>query len=151
MTSPAPRTRLSGRLRRGFLTSPAVKVTLFQASAANSEPTIAPPATISTSIQPGPRTDFATSSYRLDVSAPPQGRDEDAEELGEGDGDGGDGAGLDDEEDGPAVLEAPQGAVGLAQVDVLAAGVRHHAGQLGVAQRPHDRHHPGQQPDEQQP
>src|ERR1035437_486532 len=38
---PTPRARESGRLRRGLRTSPAVKVTLFQASAENREPTCA--------------------------------------------------------------------------------------------------------------
>ena len=41
MTAPVPSASASGRLRFGFLTSPAVKVTLFQASAENSEPTCA--------------------------------------------------------------------------------------------------------------
>src|SRR5712692_2943531 len=39
MTSPVPKASDSGRLRRGSLTSPAVNVTLFQASAEKSEPT----------------------------------------------------------------------------------------------------------------
>src|SRR3954453_1143073 len=38
-----PRARERGRLRRGLRTSPAVKVTLFQASLLKSEPTIATP------------------------------------------------------------------------------------------------------------
>lgn len=61
---PAPSTRLRARLRRGSRTSPAVKVTLFQASAANSEPTIAPPATISASSTPPDEcTSLPTRSY----------------------------------------------------------------------------------------
>ncbi len=39
MTSPTPRASESGILRRGFFTSPAVKVMLFQASEEKSEPT----------------------------------------------------------------------------------------------------------------
>jgi hypothetical protein len=41
MTTPVPNASESGKLRLGFFTSPAVKVTLFQASAENSEPTCA--------------------------------------------------------------------------------------------------------------
>src|ERR1041385_6593857 len=40
---PTPSASESGRLRLGFRTSPAVKVTLFHASAENSAPTIATP------------------------------------------------------------------------------------------------------------
>ena len=36
---PVPRASDSGRLRLGLITSPAVKVTLFQASAENKDPT----------------------------------------------------------------------------------------------------------------
>ena len=43
MTSAVPSARDSGTSRRGFFTSPAVKVMLFQASAENSEPTCATP------------------------------------------------------------------------------------------------------------
>ena len=39
MTAPVPSASESGRLRCGFFTSPAVKVTLFQASEENSDPT----------------------------------------------------------------------------------------------------------------
>ena len=39
MTAPVPSASESGRLRWGFFTSPAVKVTLFQASEENSDPT----------------------------------------------------------------------------------------------------------------
>ncbi len=41
MTTPVPSASDSGMLRRGFFTSPAVKVMLFQASAENSEPVCA--------------------------------------------------------------------------------------------------------------
>src|SRR6187455_1410446 len=39
MTSPVPKASDKGKLRRGFFTSPAVKVMLFQASDEKSEPT----------------------------------------------------------------------------------------------------------------
>src|SRR5271155_765636 len=39
MTMPVPSASESGIFRRGFFTSPAVNVMLFQASAANSDPT----------------------------------------------------------------------------------------------------------------
>ena len=42
-TMATPRARDSGRLRLGLRTSPAVKVTLFQASEENREPTMATP------------------------------------------------------------------------------------------------------------
>src|SRR6266513_1872531 len=41
MTSPVPKASDSGMFRRGSLTSPAVNVMLFQASAENSDPTCA--------------------------------------------------------------------------------------------------------------
>ena len=41
-----PNASESGRLRPGFFTSAAVKVTLFQASIAKSEPTIATPISV---------------------------------------------------------------------------------------------------------
>src|SRR5215469_16818201 len=43
MTAPLPRASDNGRFRLGFLTSAAVKVTLFHASAANRAPTMATP------------------------------------------------------------------------------------------------------------
>ena len=46
MTEPVPSASESGRLRCGFFTSPAVKVTLFHASAENSEPTWATATTV---------------------------------------------------------------------------------------------------------
>ena len=60
-----------------------------------------------------------------DVPEPVVGADggeEDAEEFSEGDADRRDGPGLDDEEERPAVEEAPERAERLAQIDVLAAG-----------------------------
>ena len=79
-------------------------------------------------------------------------RHEHAEEAREADGDGGDRAGLDDEEQRPAVQKAPQRRERLAQVDVLAAGARHHRRQLAVRQRADDRQHAGDDPaDSSQP
>src|ERR1039458_5629592 len=73
--------------------------------------------------------------------------EEDAEELAERDTDGCDGAGLDDEEEGPAVEESPQRPQRLAQVNILPAGPGHHGGELAVAERAGDghgrRHQPG--------
>ncbi len=43
--------------------------------------------------------------------------------------------GLDDQEQRPAVEKSPQRPQRLAQVDVLAAGLRHHGGQFAVAER----------------
>ncbi len=73
-------------------------------------------------------------------------REEDAEKLAEGHGDGRDGAALDDEEERPAVEEAPQRAERLAQVDVLSAGLGHHGGEFTVAERGDDGHEAGDQP-----
>src|SRR5215510_7437024 len=39
ITTPVPKASDNGKLRFGFFTSPAVKVTLFQASAENNDPT----------------------------------------------------------------------------------------------------------------
>src|SRR4051812_24229061 len=52
MTVPAPTASESGRLRLGFLTSPAVKVTLFHASAENNDPTCATATTTNTPSNP---------------------------------------------------------------------------------------------------
>ena len=60
---------------------------------------------------------------------------EDAGVLGEGHRHRRDGAGLDHHEERPAVEEAVERAEGFAQVDVLAAGVRHGRGQFAVAER----------------
>src|SRR6476660_8240464 len=46
ITMPVPSARESGKLRLGFLTSPAVNVTLFQASAENKDPTCATASTV---------------------------------------------------------------------------------------------------------
>ena len=64
MTIEVPSARLRVKLRLGLRISPAVKVTLFQASAENNEPTIAPPATMSAASNPTPPTVFDTSAKR---------------------------------------------------------------------------------------
>ena len=78
------------------------------------------------------------------------GGQEDAGVFGERDGNGGDGAGLDDEEQRPAVEEAPEAAEGFAQVDVLAAGVRHGGGEFAVAEGGDDGERRADQPAEDQ-
>ena len=60
------------------------------------------------------------------------GRKENAQKFAEGDADGGDGSRLDDEIQRPAVEKSPERPERLAQINVLAAGVRHHCGQLTV-------------------
>ena len=96
------------------------------------------------------RGDVEASGLEEDVLLGEPGQ-EHARVLGEGHRDSRDGAGLDDQEQRPAVEEARQRAVGLAQVDVLAARVGDHARQLAVA---HGRGHGderGDEPDDQQP
>ena len=80
-----------------------------------------------------------------------QPRHEHAQELGEGDCNCGDEAGLDDQKHGPAVEEPPDRAERISEKDVLPAGVRHHPGQLGVAQGADDRHDAGEDPDDHEP
>ena len=74
------------------------------------------------------------------------GRKEDAQELAEGHAYRGDGSGLDDQEQRPAVEKSPQRAQRFAQVNVLAAGARHHGRQLPVGERAGDGQEPGHQP-----
>src|SRR5207253_1616124 len=70
---------------------------------------------------------------------------------GEGDRHGGDRARLDDEHERPAVEEAPERPVQLAQVDVLPAGARHGGGQVPVAERARHGERPGDGPHGEQP
>ena len=58
----------------------------------------------------------------------------------------GDGSGLNDEEKRPAVEKSPEGPERFAQVDVLAAGLGHHGGQLAVAQGADHGHDRGDDP-----
>ncbi len=84
-----------------------------------------------------------------DVQNPIGGRDrrkEDAEELAEGHADSGDGSGLNDQVHRPAVEESPERAERFAQVNILAAGVRHHGGQFSVGERAGDGHESGHHP-----
>src|SRR5436189_5935525 len=66
MTSPVPRARDNGRFRRGSLTSAAVNVTLFQASAENREPTCATHTAINSPIAP-PAADTDATNERSDL------------------------------------------------------------------------------------
>ena len=66
MTSPVPIASDSGKFRRGSLTSPAVNVTLFQASAENREPTCATHTAISSPIAP-PVADTDATNDRSDL------------------------------------------------------------------------------------
>ncbi len=77
-------------------------------------------------------------------------RHDDRREFRKRDGDGGNGRGLDDQQHRPAIKEAAERAKSLAQVDVLAARLRHHCGELAEAQRADERHHAGKDPDQQQ-
>src|SRR4029434_6235607 len=66
MTSPVPKASDNGRLRRGFLTSPAVNVMLFQASAEKSEPTCATQTAINSPSAP-PVADTDATNDRSDL------------------------------------------------------------------------------------
>ncbi len=78
-------------------------------------------------------------------------REQHPQKPGEAHGHGGDGSRLDHQEQRPAVEEPPERRVGLAQVDVLAARLRHHRRQLAVGESGGDRQQPGHHPDRQQP
>ncbi len=62
-----------------------------------------------------------------------------------------DGPGLDHGEKGPAVKKTPQRRKGLAQVNVHAARLRHHGGQLAIGKRRRDRQSAGEHPCHQHP
>ena len=74
-------------------------------------------------------------------------RQERTEEFGEGDGEGGQAAAHDEAEEGPAEEERRARAVGLAEVDVLAARFGVHRPELGERQGPAERDQPARQPD----
>ncbi len=80
-----------------------------------------------------------------------EARHQDGGMAREGHGDGGDGAGLDHEEERPAVEEADQRPEGLAEVDVLAAGPREARDEIAVERRRRDRHDPRQRPHREEP
>ncbi len=65
---------------------------------------------------------------------------ENAEELAEGHADGGDGSGLNDQKQSPAVEKSPERSERFAQINVLAAGARHHGGEFAIAERGDDGH-----------
>ncbi len=71
---------------------------------------------------------------------------EDAQKFAEGDADGGDGSGLYHEKQRPAVEKSPERPERLTQVNVLAAGVRHHGSELAIGQRTGDGQKSGEQP-----
>ena len=88
--------------------------------------------------------------HMRDVPEPVVGADggkEDAKELSEGDADRGDGPGLYDEEERPSVEKSAERAERFAEIDVLAAGLRHHGGEFAVTERSDEGHegchHPG--------
>ena len=60
-------------------------------------------------------------------------------------------AGLDHEEERPAVKKTPERTVGFAKIDVLPAGARHHRGQLTIAERGSDRERAGHCPHHKEP
>src|SRR4051794_3837440 len=66
--------------------------------------------------------------------------DEDSEEFAEGYTDGCDGSALDDQEEGPSIEEAPERSERLAQINVLASGLRHHRGEFSVGECGGDGH-----------
>src|SRR5437899_2710399 len=74
-----------------------------------------------------------------------------AEVARETDGYGGDRAGLDHEKQRPAVEKSPERRERLAQIHVLAAGPRHHRGELAVRERADHCENPGQHPRAEQP
>ena len=63
----------------------------------------------------------------------------------------GDGPGLNHGEESPPVKKAPQRREGLAQVNVHAAGLRHHRRQFAVGKRRRNRQHAGEHPRHQHP
>ncbi len=78
-----------------------------------------------------------------------QGRDEVADELGEGHGQGRDPAAHDEPEETPAVEEPGPGPVGLTDINVLAPGARVHRPELSERQGTADRDEPSGDPDEE--
>ena len=84
----------------------------------------------------GDRVAGAESLRRDEVARLADRRPQYAGKASECDGDGSEGAGLDHGEERAAVEEAEQRREGLAQVNVHAAGLGHHGGELTVAERP---------------
>jgi hypothetical protein len=95
---------------------------------------------------------LAPEMDRLDqVPVQAHRRHQHPEVLGEPDRDRRDGAGLDHDEQRPAVEEAGQRPERLAQIDVLATRLRHHRRQLAVREGRREREQAGDQPDHQEP
>ncbi len=74
------------------------------------------------------------------------GRKEHAKKFAEGHAHRGDRAGLDYEEQRPAVEKSPKRSQSLAQINVLPPGPRHHRSQFAIAERGNDRHESGDGP-----
>ena len=84
-----------------------------------------------------------------EVHDPVRGRNrrkEDAEKLAESHADRSNGSGLNHQKERPAVKKSPQRPQGFAQIDILAAGARHHGRQFAVTQRADDGQKAGDQP-----
>ena len=75
-------------------------------------------------------------------------RGEDAEGARESAGDGGDGGGLGDGEPCPHIEEGGRVAVGAAEIDVFAAGVREHGAEFGVGHGAEEREQAADDPGE---
>src|SRR6185437_10438769 len=73
-------------------------------------------------------------------------REKDAQKLSEGHADGSDSAGLNDQEQCPAVKKSPERAEGFAKINVLPARMRHHGGKFTVSKGSDDGEESGDQP-----
>jgi hypothetical protein len=78
-------------------------------------------------------------------------REEHAGKTRERNGDGGNGAGLDDGAEGPAIEKSPERGERLAQINVHAAGTRHHGGELAIGKRSGDGENAREKPGDEQP
>src|SRR5665213_3971102 len=75
----------------------------------------------------------------------------DTTEACEGDSYSSDRSGLDDGEERPSIEETKQRRKGFPEVDVHTSGLRHHGGQLPVAERSGNREYSGDDPCDQEP
>ena len=73
-------------------------------------------------------------------------RKENSKEFAESHAHRGNRAGLDHQKKSPAVEKAPQGPERFAEINVLAAGMRHHRGQFAIAERGDNGHEAGDKP-----
>ena len=208
MSRPVPRSRDPGTFFCGARTSPAVNVTLFQASAAKRAPTMAGPS-VAQGVTPkkgrgsergalpprredrdhedtgedeplrhrervldglarpqtppvGPREPHEQRDRgeplrrrpelgRAEERRVPERRPEHAEEARERDGDRGDRPRLDDEELGPPEEERGPRPERLSQINVLAARLREHRGELPVRERGGHGQRAGERPHGEEP